>query len=424
MKLRIVHLFFVTLIGAWIFGFTYLPLQDYPNLLYQGFVFNQYYFHLNNFGDFFHVHRYLPPNMASTVILGSMDALLDTFVAGKVFLFFLAAALYFGCFRYLSFHLSQRRIIFAIVAFFLAINFHFLMGYLNFLVGFALTVNIIVFIRQRRLERNLLVLGLSMLIIYFCHFVALILFCLYFITYFIAYKKYKSIFHLTLSGVPTLSIFIHYVASRTIPILYTETDNRTWFDVIKGKFIVFFAPILPFHNFKWVYEPSLGIKSIDYLFCVIAFILLIYIAGKNVVYKNLTFEFILALASIALAFFLPLYFGGVLLPGERFVVFAILNIFVLGYRNNIYRPVRNCSFILSTILVLFTYSYIMWNTNKFDSMIKKNDIPEEAILHPQIKQEGINGFTHVHFYEDIRLKRAVPFFNTGLFSYPDSLAVH
>ena len=84
-------------------------------------------------------------------------------IAGKIYVFLLAIALYSGVIRYLSFHTGKERISYTSAAFILTFNLHFLMSYLNFLTGFALILHAIVFIRQRKYESHHIIIGVIIL---------------------------------------------------------------------------------------------------------------------------------------------------------------------------------------------------------------------------------------------------------------------
>src|SRR5689334_18397601 len=129
MKTYLLHAFYLVLIVVCIFGFQYPPFQDLPVLSYQGYLFNQYFFHGNTFGGYWHLYGYLPPNAVSTIVLGLMDIVLDPIFAGKIYILLLAALLYSGIIRYLRFHTRSNRLAFSSIAFFLTISLHFFMGF-------------------------------------------------------------------------------------------------------------------------------------------------------------------------------------------------------------------------------------------------------------------------------------------------------
>jgi hypothetical protein len=124
---------------------------------------------------------------------------------------------------------------------------------------------------------------------------------------------------------------------------------------------------------------------------------------------------------LILAFFLPLYLGGVLLPGERFVLFCLLNVFIVGFRSVQNRFVRRAAFSLCVMLGGASYFYAIYNTSLFNTMIRTSRIPSDAIAHPNSRLGGTNGFLHFHYYEDIAKERAATVFEVGLFSQRDSL---
>jgi hypothetical protein len=171
---------------------------------------------------------------------------------------------------------------------------------------------------------------------------------------------------------------------------------------------------------KWVFEATPLILTLDYIFSICIFILIVFILIHNIQKKQYTLEFWLAAISLLIAFALPLYLGGVLLPGERFVVFCMLNIFVLVSRVHFNHYIRKYSIYLFSIIAFASFSYLIYGTILFNTMVKQGDIPEEAILHPEKKREGTNGFLHFKYYDAIKNRTALPVFSTGLFAFPDS----
>jgi hypothetical protein len=419
-KYRLIHLLPVALIGLYFLAFTYPPFQDYPNLLYQGFVFNEYVFHGNSFGGFFHFYHYVPPNAVSSVFLGILDIALDPLIAGKIYLFILGIGLYSGIVRYLRFHSQANPLFISLMAFYLTFNLHFISGYLNFETGLAFMLHAIVHIRKKGYESKIIVMAITMLIVYLCHFLALTLFFFYFVVYFLSKRNRQGLIALALGSLPILVLGLHYLIMRSIPTFPFIEDIRTSFQIINGKFLVFFSPIIPFHQFKWVIEMTILISFLNYTFSICTFILIIFILGKNILKKQYSIEFWFSAISLFLVFGLPLYFGGVLLPGERFVLFCIMNIFVLFTRERFNNRLRKFSLLLLGVLTIVSFAYVIWGTATFNTMIQQATFPDEAIVHPEYKREGTNGFLHFKYYDAIKKKTALPVFSTGLFAFPDS----
>src|SRR5437763_1973158 len=137
---RFLHIIPFVLFGLYFFGFEHIPTQDYSDWLYQGFVFNEYFFHGNSFGDFFQIHHYIPPNLISTVAIGILSLIVPVMIAGKIFLFLMLLLLYFGIYRFLIFFGVNERYFAMAVSFYLCFNYHFFLGNINFLFGLGLAL--------------------------------------------------------------------------------------------------------------------------------------------------------------------------------------------------------------------------------------------------------------------------------------------
>jgi hypothetical protein len=420
MKKYSIHALYVSLFALFIFGFQYPPLQDYPALNYQGFVFNQIVFHQYDFGGFFHFHRYIPPNVISTVIIGFFDILIDPFLSGKIFLFLVAVGLYSGIIRYLKFHLNEDRTSFAAVAFFMTFNLHFLMAYLNFLTGIALAFHAIIFIRQQRYESNILALTIIILLIYLCHFGALAIFFLYFGFYFISEKSYRNLFRIGLAAIPAFILFIQYFLTRKIFEVPDNPWSRSILEILYRKAIIVISPLNPFHIFKSATDIPQFLIVADYIFAAIMFGSAFYILGSTTRKKNYSLEFWLAVFTFSIAFILPYNFGGVSPAGERVVIFSAMNLCILWYRERISIGFRRISLAACIILGISVYSYDITNEVAFNSKITQNDIPNDSTVKSFTRLTSANPFLHLHFYQDIQLKKPYPAFNVGLFDFPGS----
>jgi len=419
MKKYTLHILYISLFAILIFGFTYLPLQDYPVLIYHGFVFNQVVFHGFDFGGFFHFHQYVPPNAVSTVLTGILNILANPFFAGKIYIFLLAIILYSGIVRYLRVHLDFNSTTFASIAFYLTLNLHFFMNYLNFLTGLALVFHAIVFFRKN--ESRYWFFFAAILIIYLSHFAALAIFFLYFFVYFLKKKNGRGLFQLGISSIPAMGLFVHYLLNRSMQVFPSAGDYVSGIiDIIHWKILIFFSPLIPFNVFKWVTEIPLSLRFADYFFVGVTTLLIFFILLRSILKNNFTLEFWLAAITFILAIFLPLTFGGVTPAGERVVVFCIVNISILFYREKIDTRIKSIAFGTCFLLGIAMYSYDLWNTEIFNTMAQSNNIPQDAIVHGNEKLEGTNPFLHLHFYEDIKNKRPYPAFGIGLFDFPGS----
>ena len=148
MKHPYLHFFYLSAIGFYIFGFEYVPAQDYPNLLYQAHIFTQLVFHGNTFGGVFSLYTYIPPNAISTVVIAIFSIISNPFFSGKLYLFLLGVALYSGIYRYLKSFEIQYYFLIASISFYLTFNLHYVAAYLNFVTGLAVVLHILATIRN------------------------------------------------------------------------------------------------------------------------------------------------------------------------------------------------------------------------------------------------------------------------------------
>ena len=420
--LRSFHLILIALIAIFIFAFEYLPFQDFPILLYQGFVFNQIVFHGNTFGGLFAIQPYLPPNIISMIVFGVTDLILSPLVSGKLYLFFLTIALYSGIASYLRFHIKRDHWSLLVIALILTFNLHYLAGYLNFVTGFAFVMNAIVFIRKRKLQSNILVMTIAIFIAYCCHFFALAIFGAYWIAFFLTSRDYKGLLRCTIAFLPSAVILLHYVIMQDLGGLKADPTPLSLIFWINWKLLVFYTPIIPFHQFKWVSDQPQWLLMANYIFCTAIAIWIVYVLFKLLRARSYSFILWLSIGLLAMTFLLPFFLGGVILPGERLVVFAIMNMIVLTSTLHFGRRMRQALLILICFGGISITAYNIYNFDRFNTMIAMKNIPEEAIKNPVAKREGTNGFLHYHFYDDIKNMRASPIFTTGFLVYkgPDA----
>lgn len=424
MRLTALHFFYLMLIAIYVFGFQYVPAQDFPNLLYQGHIFNQLVFHGNNFNGIFFLYPYIPPNVVSTVVIAIFDLISDPIFSGKLYLLLLGVSLYWGINRYIKSFAIRNHMLIATLAFFLTFNLHYLAGYLNFITGLAFVLHALANLRNNsKLEENLWYLGSMMLIAYFCHFIALVIFVLYLLVNFVTKKNYVMIIRSLAAALPTIILFAQYLIARTITILPESAGKAEQGipEITLGQSLNFFRVFIPFHHFKWVTELPPSVIALDYIFSVIVLVGCSILLINCIRQKKYPITFWLAGISLLLSILLPTYIGGVLLPGERFVIFCLVNTTILFLSRK--TSALQLRLLLSSVFILgicgIGYNY--YNEYRFNTMVASNIIPQDAIYRSRTKQEGTNGFLHFHFYDDIRAGNAVPFFNTGILSYADSI---
>lgn len=427
MNQRLLHLFYISAIFWFVFGFEYVPAQDYPNLLYQAHIFNQLVFHGNTFGGVFSLYTYVPPNAISTVVIAIFSILSDPFFSGKLYLFFLGVALYFGIYRYLKSFGIQYYSLIASISFYLTFNLHYVAAYLNFVTGLALVLHILATIRNNsKLENNPLFLGAGMLLLYLCHFIALAIFAIYLFINYLVKKKYAMLWKCLIAATPTLLLFGHYLFMRLIPIFRAsqEVSSGGLPNILFVQVLNFCRPIIPFHHFKYITKLSDSLLTFELLFSGIILLFCILLLLKCIKRRDFSISFWLSSVSLLLCLFLPSYIGGILLPGERFAVFCLINCIVLYLSHHPAQTRRKIIFVIVFTLGIVGIGYTYYNEYHFNIIIASHTTSPDSLLAHPLKHEGSNGFLHFHYYDDIKFGRIVPFSNTGLIAYPDSLISH
>jgi hypothetical protein len=411
-------LFFITLLAAYIFGFQYLPLQDYPNWLYQGFIFKEYVFDANSFHGYFHLRPYLPPNAISTILIGVLSVVVSPFAAGKVFLFATTLLLYTGAKSYLSYFVGQQKIVISCIAFYLIFNENFLMGFINYGFGFGLALVVMSYFLRKGLQVNRLIAGVFFLLLYLSHFAAfgivLIFLCI------LAYhrKEFKPLWSLTLATVPELILFVQYLLMRSgadLNFVTVRTDLHYRLHMI---FNLLLTLTMPFHHYNWLVGLGGTLEAANASYCVLLLALIVFVFIHQWRKKCWTLELRLAVLFFLSVIFLPDYLGGVMYPSGRVANFLLLNILVsyLSERAPKLRAAANIMLVVS--LVCLSYFHNIRYTSLYNKQVLSEITPMTAILRNTFTWEGTDGFEHFIFYHGILHHEVLSPFRSGLFDYP------
>lgn len=413
--------FLVTLIGIYIFGFRYIPMQDYPNWLYQGFLFKEYLLNGNSFNGFFHLYPYVPPNAISTICIGLLSLIISPFIAGKIFLFMTALLLYFGARSYLSLFVKNQNSFVSCIAFYSIFNLSFLMGFVNYSFGFGLALLVMVYLVKNDLKVSRWMLSLLVLLLYLSHFLSLAMFAVFLAVYIYHTKKYRLLYYLAPAFIPAVLLFLEYY--------FTKGIDNIQLSQVKDSFIVrwwmfahdVLSVIIPFHHYKWVLESGSIMKGVNHLFCVFIGAFCLYVFLKAFKKRSMTLELRLSLCVLMLILILPGYLGGVLLPSSRLIIFFALNIFASFVFKKQGKFLHRVSIAVGVSLVSVSYLYNVYCAYQFDKQVASGIVPRDAIIRPRILLEGTDGFTHLCFYHGITHHEPLRVFRTGLFAYPEDI---
>ncbi len=409
---------FIILIAVYVFRFEYLPLQDYPNWLYQGFIFNEYVFHANTFNGFFHLRPYIPPNAISTVFIGVLSTFMSVFMAGKIFIFITASLLYWGTASYLILFIKDRKALISFVAFYLVFNVNFLMGFLNYCFGFGITLLVIVYFVRHDLKVSRAVGAVLFLLLYLSHFVALFLVMAFLALYAYHKKKFRLLRPLLLAIVPVIILFLQYYFFRQSEDLnfvpYREDLYYRFHMVIHWLLSV----TIPFHHYKWLLAQPPLFEGLNFLSCAITSLVIFYTffsAWKKGIWS---LELRMALLLFIPIVLLPDYLGGLLYPSNRFVILFLLNILVLYFSERRSKFKERLTFIIVFLMVVTSYFYNLFYAYQFDTQAASETVTLESLIQNSYAWEGTNGFEHHIFYHGITHHEILSPFRSGLFDYP------
>jgi hypothetical protein len=338
-------------------------------------------------------------------------------VSAKLYVFLLGAALFSGIVRYVRYHSSLSMSAVFIIAFVFTLNMHFLSAYLNFVTGIAFALHAITTIRKRNWEANIIVMACALLVCYLCHFFALFIFGLYLIVYIFSTKEYRTLARLGIAGIPMLALFVHYFISKTLSSADSIVGSVTFIETILWKSFVFFAPGIPFHQFKWVTETSQPIQWMNMLFCLSIASATGYALFRSIRENRYSFSFWLFVPTFIILLALPSYLSGNMLPGERLSLFAMLNALILISEYSFPAKLRGMLLALGIAICVAITVQVVYNTRVFNQMVSENSIPKDATTLAYTKREGTNPFIHFHIYQAIQEHQHIPLFTTGLITY-------
>lgn len=410
----------LAIIGVYLFSFEYLPLQDYPDWLYQGHLFNQYFFHGNDFGGYFTFHGYIPPNGASTIGIGLFSLVVHPFFAGKLYLFVALAFMYIGCYYYLYLFSKTKSITNSIVALYFVFNLHFLIGNISFLFGLGFALSSFCYLYKRSCLESIYYLIPFILICYLSHFFALAIFLLLIAVYTNKEGRKLTYRNVIISSLPTLMIFIHYWMNKTITTFNPENLESTPLQMFMAKLTVVSVTSIPFHRYKAVWEPTDLFKYINYSVAAAAVIALITAIAMILWKREWSRESIIISIIFILLVALPYEIAGLYFPAERFMVLLFLVMIAFFSRqwavahSQLLRRVVFGAFAILTLSSL-GYNYLMFGN--YNTMLSKVDIPNEMILGEYSNREGTDPFTRLGYYEAISKMQPMPIFTTALFTY-------
>jgi hypothetical protein len=415
MKSAYLHLLFLLLVAGYIFYFKYLPLQDFPQWIYHGHVFNQMVFHGNDFGGFFSFHHYIPPNSCATAIIGLFELVMSPIIAGKLFLLISLVMIYFGSWKVLKSLTNTEHPLFTFISFAACFNLFFYGGFLNFLFGLGISLLGISYLLKHRTNSNPFVLSAFFLLCYFSHFASLLILIIPVAAIIIHDRNLVFMRKITFAMVPTIILFLHYYFTKELRSFSPEGITiSNYFESLLSDVLRSPAAIKPFHRIKFIYELPDTLDIVNYAFVVTTITGALYFAIRVMLKRNWSLLSVIGLTTLVLVVFSPRYLGGLFVIGQRFAFFLWLVLIAYYFISFPSTRIRMAETIIICLLSFSSFVVLWYSTGLFNGLnIPAHQI--EASSHDG--RGGSNPFEGFHFYNDIQENRAVPVFHSGILDY-------
>ncbi len=406
------------LFGLYVFGFRFLPLQDYPDWLFQGLLFKTWLSNPALLDGVYLVQPYLPPNAISTVVIGGLSWLMPAEIAGKIFLLLSMLVLYRGIFLFMGLTVKGNIPLRLLIAGALVFSYNFWLGNINFVMGLGAALCSIHLLIGRGWIDKIIPAAALLLRCYCCHFFSFCIVGLAVVLHLVMEKKWNALGRFVLACIPAAVLLLHYVANA-----HAATSDSDMVlpiaEQIRQRLAMMAGVLIPFPRFKGASEPGSVLKFFNYLY--LGGIIVAIAASCIVAFRRRLrwFNIILAATVLPIILLLPLYTSGIVYPGERLVLFLLINIlaFVLLRWPKAAPALGVCFALLNIGIALHAWDA----TARFDSMVNSGVYPSSERMMQLRGKGGSDGFLRIPFYEGVealeRRNQAMRFtiFQSGLF---------
>lgn len=303
-----------------IWGWRYLPLQDYPDWVYQGSIFARYL--RGELPTQFGVAGALAPNSISTLGIGALALIVPAEIAGKLFLSAYALGFLAAGALLLRGRAGSPLFLLPVLTVW---NFSFLHGNISYAFALPVLFVAIAYVLKREVEVKPLGIAVLSVALYLCHATAFVSFALLLVALFVQKPSARLFRRMTLGLAPSLVLWGVYAVARMQhpidePSAGAEGSTLAAFVAFKGitlaKVVALFGSFHPFY--EPVRESAVLLVVLNALFLGALGYLLLRGIGQAVVARAFP---VLAVALHLLVFALaPTEVAGLVNPGERFIL--------------------------------------------------------------------------------------------------------
>jgi hypothetical protein len=404
----------LSLLAVFVFAFRYIPLQDYPEWLYHGVLFQR----LVTGGEVpepYELAPYVPPNAVSTIAIGALALLFEPELAGKVFLFTSMALLYAGIIRFLRITLPAGNPMAAWIAFSFVFNNSLWLANLSFYAGLGLALYGAHLMLVRQWDRSVPLTMLLVTAAYLSHFFA---WCILLWIALISSLRSRDRARLRVLGaalLPSIVLLVHYLVAK--PPFDPETGGpETLVEFLATRARLLVAAVIPMQRFNGVAERGALLTGANYVFALGLALAALLAAVRFFRERRWNLNAALALPLPLFMLSLPLFSSGIVFPAQRLAVFFLLN--VLAYIA-LDRPRLGAW--ITGFFALFAslgFGYTLFFTARFDAMAKADFGPDpHSYVSADRGPGGTDGFLRLEFYDALRKPQALALFDTGLVLY-------
>ena len=228
----IIFLTVIYILPIWIFK--YFPSQDGPSHIYNSFILKHYNDPDYAFNQFYDIRKSPVPNWASHIFITLFMYLVPPLIAEKLLLTGYIILMATGM-LYLLNAVDGRRKPLVFIGFPFIYNYILLMGFYNFSLGVGMFMFVLGYWWKNFdtfSVRNMVVLGLLLLVLYFCHLVTLALAMFFIVTVAVISLPFKTarwrqtLFSL-LCMLPAAGLTYYYTGTRGIERAGAWTDRKS-----------------------------------------------------------------------------------------------------------------------------------------------------------------------------------------------------
>ncbi|GEM_PF-3530754 len=309
------------IIYIWLFRF--LPLQDYPDWLFQGHIFSEML--KGHAAGSYSLLRYPIPNTISTLIIGLLGLAFSPEASGKLFLSCYTLLFVFSSFYlFRQFTRGEKSPLILIPLLFI-FNNNFFLGNINYLTGLSLLflgMGLLFKHKDSPEKAGMWSILILSLLIFLSHGIIYFIWLAFLAVFALLHAKRKQFAGLALGTAPSLALLAGYILSRPAGQDAAATSGALQFLKFKTASAIGCFSILP-HFYPYLSAGDLLMKAAVFVnYAVCAGILLAFIFSLKTGIAGLK-ENKLVIGAAALCLFLflaaPSFLAGVVDPGQRFL---------------------------------------------------------------------------------------------------------